>query len=875
MKQITIKGSIIVENSMIMEANLFDNLCDNLVKNGFFGKLLQPIFGGNDKKDAKKLSEYEQARQDMIKKFKDQREEEIKNEIEHKDKMKALQYRQTKMAELVQRKSEEAKKQMERKAAEQVADAEIKKLENTIKKIDVLSKMSGPATKAELEYLQTVAQEIGDRMPAQAQLANNVVGITAVAYDGVFDGDEKLTPEKLEEKIKENMTKKFGNDWENNPDINTPEFQSAIKSWKKTVDNNTDNSIDDMKKEIESNIKLLANNGIPIKSEEELNEQQSKLTELAKEVSDIELKRSDCQKKVEELETRMKDMDKAKEERAQKKSELEAAQKKIEALQGVNNDNIQDHRDKVIDAIGDVKISDYYTTEGEGDNASTELDEKKAKAFCDETGISIDEFKKLCDSSEKTSSLADVMKKEGNKEITDKICQKAVEHLQGQKQIVNDALTNITNEETTANTKYTELEEQLKTAKQDLTNAEGETPNMELAQTALGDDYTIPVTTEVVKKVQTSVKKDIERNNKFKEQLEKAKEAAIKSGEKMKDDTDMEKYINDHPDLKKELDKITPKSPALATDTESGQEYIEIPNPDKPGEKIKMYKPQSGDDPENIKRWDNLVAQKDAAIVPDENAVKKAKEDLDATPEDSADRDEKLSTYYKAKKQYDVDKRARDAARAKLSQDDIDKLDDADELKKWAEETDGEGKTKGADNIENVDDEGADDKSEVDDEQAKKDAENTQNELNDLETELKEKLSGEQIKKLKDGEDFDTKDLDDETKDAINNYKKAQKKLKEATDKNTGEAKQNPARIWKRKRNKSTGKMTKRYYYVGKDAERQRNNESIPAKEYQQKMNDFKKRKEAKSKNESNNDTRKIIFEKSKWNMTPLFGMKK
>ena len=53
----------------------------------------------------------------------------------------------------------------------------------------------------------------------------------------------------------------------------------------------------------------------------------------------------------------------------------------------------------------------------------------------------------------------------------------------------------------------------------------------------------------------------------------------------------------------------------------------------------------------------------------------------------------------------------------------------------------------------------------------------------------------------------------------------------------------NPARIWKRKKNQNTGKSTKRYYYQGKNAGRKENNESISAKEYKEKLENYKKKK--------------------------------
>ena len=108
--------------------------------------------------------------------------------------------------------------------------------------------------------------------------------------------------------------------------------------------------------------------------------------------------------------------------------------------------------------------------------------------------------------------------------------------------------------------------------------------------------------------------------------------------------------------------------------------------------------------------------------------------------------------------------------------------------------------------------------------------------------------------------------------------------------------KRNPARIWKKRKNKATGKSTKRYYYCGKNAKRKASGESISKKEYQEKLKKYKEAKAAEGKepktskekeanaggaepttdnNSITNLQRPIQYKKSPWTMTRLCESKK
>ena len=103
-------------------------------------------------------------------------------------------------------------------------------------------------------------------------------------------------------------------------------------------------------------------------------------------------------------------------------------------------------------------------------------------------------------------------------------------------------------------------------------------------------------------------------------------------------------------------------------------------------------------------------------------------------------------------------------------------------------------------------------------------------------------LSKEDIKKIDDAQ-YDT-DAEDDSDDAENDDELENDTKGEGDENNEDETKKpvNPKKVWRKRKNKRTGKMSKSYYYVGKDTERKNNNESITKDEYLKRVQKYRER---------------------------------
>ena len=290
---------------------------------------------------------------------------------------------------------------------------------------------------------------------------------------------------------------------------------------------------------------------------------------------------------------------------------------------------------------------------------------------------------------------------------------------------------------------------------------------------------------------------------------------------------------------KHELDSLSPDFKAIVKRDKDNKEYMEtnVPDPKNPNEKLKLYKPDknSPNYDEEMKNWDLALQAKlaDSELIPSERPEVNDPTDFEQV---------------KAQKQWDVNKRAKESAKQKLIDDYV--------------------KTQKEKGSKAKDDELANDALDLlDDKEFLKDAGEFED-VEDDDEELKN-IDGEDETTInKSKEDYDKKKEEyDEIKNDPNKSQEekdqAKKSLEDAEQKfkDTESKLSNPSKIWHRKKKKNGSGTTKRYYNKAGD--------SISTREYQEKVERFKSRKE------SFDDKRPIIFEKRAWVTTPLSKYKK
>ena len=307
--------------------------------------------------------------------------------------------------------------------------------------------------------------------------------------------------------------------------------------------------------------------------------------------------------------------------------------------------------------------------------------------------------------------------------------------------------------------------------------------------------------TNLIIKASAAVEHHKEENNRAIKEISNISTKAKKYREEHANDTAYDKAYNELSDEEKQkIDTITAK-PADAIKHDGDREYIEVDgegdDPDNPGEKRKkrLYKPDK-EDPDyddKIQAWDTAVSAKFATMPVGEKPVAKH------NPPDFED--------IKAMREWEANKKAKEAAKQDFIEKNKDKYKDpADALdvlsdKEWLQDQNTD-ELADDDDVENSDGEDVVDKKDQEQIDKEKQREDRIKELED------KKNNGEELSK-EEQEELDK--LKQEIEDEDN--------AKDDTEK------RNPARIWKKRKNKATGKSTKRYYYCGKNAKRKASGE--------------------------------------------------
>ena len=858
-------------------------------KNGFLGTVLSLIPGIGEKMEGKeKADAYTEAQTKWFETWKKRREDELKKDQDHLMNMKVTNYEILQQKKLNKHDAERKVKEFKQKqelAARKAVLAQLKREGNKIAAWTGL----GPSTPEFMAQIIQVSENLyEDATPAEQKIKDNILGVfVEISRDeqGNYISDPELVAQRMDELYgeKDFDGSPIKGSGKNNPMFDSPEFRSAYEAF-------VINRPKDESEFTNRMVKAIVNNP-DFRTNEELDEDKRVVEDRLAQMKEDEdrIKKLEDEKK--KIEANLK--------------KIEEKEKAADEARGIK-DNWNDATPKQIREKLKNEIADAMN------NASE--DEKSDSLFIKNTSIDDDGHPQTTYKLNPKSPLYKNLTALG-------ITQEDVDSWQGMdKKVIGKRLENITDESLT---KYRDdvirAQEVKIKASEDAQDAKKENearlneiapkdengnpikdengnPIGELAQAeatkkahddspeakqaiqitrrynpSIQNDGT-PITKDAMMRASAAVEHHKEENSRALKEISNISAKAKKYREEQANDTAYDKAYNELSDEEKQkIDTITAK-PVDAIKHDGDREYIEVDgeedDPDNPGEKRKkrLYKPDK-DDPDyddKLQAWDTAISAKFATMPVGEKPVAKH------NPPDFED--------IKAMREWEANKKAKEAAKQDFIEKNKDKYKDpADALdalsdKEWLQDQN--------------DDELADDD----------DAENLDGE------DVVDKKDQEQIDKEKQREDR-IKELEDKKNNGEELSKEEQEELdkmkQEIEDEDNAKddtEKRNPARIWKKRKNKATGKSTKRYYYCGKNAKRRANGESISKKEYQEKLKKYKeakasegqkpktsKEKEANAggaepttdNNSITNPQRPIQFKKSPWTMTRLCESKK
>ena len=852
-------------------------------KNGFLGTVLSLIPGIGEKMEGKeKADAYTEAQTKWFETWKKRREDELKKDQDHLMNMKVTNYEILQQKKLNKHDAERKVKEFKQKqelAARKAVLAQLKREGNKIAAWTGL----GPSTPEFMGQIIQVSERLyEDATPAEQKIKDNILGVLVEINrdeQGNYISNPELVAERMDELYgeKDSDGRPIKGSGKNNPMFDSPEFRSAYETF-------VTNRPKDESEFTNRMVKAIVNNP-DFRTNEELDEDKRVVEDRIAQMKEDE----DRIKKLED-----------------EKNKIEANLKKIEEKEKAAKE-AKEIKDNWKDATP-KQIREKLTNEIADAMANASKDEKSDSLFIQNTSVGDDGKSQTTIKLNPKSPLYKNLTALG-------LTQEDIDSWQGMdKKVISKHLENITDESLT---KYRDdvvkaqdvkiqagddaeeareennkrLKEITSTDKDENGNPIGELVQAEATKKAHDDspeakqaiqitrrynpsiqnDGT-PITKDAMMKASAAVEHHKEENSMALKEISNISAKAKKYREEHANDTAYDKAYDKLSDEEKQkIDTITAK-PVDAIKHDGDREYIEVDgeedDPDNPGEKRKkrLYKPDK-DDPDyddKLQAWDTAVSAKFATMPVGEKPVAKH------NPPDFED--------IKAMREWEANKKAKEAAKQDFIEKNKDKYKDpADALdalsdKEWLRDQNAD-ELADDDDVENSDGEDVVDKKDQEQIDKEKQREDRIKELED------KKNNGEELSK-EEQEELDK--LKQEIEDEDN--------AKDDTEK------RNPARIWKKRKNKSTGKSTKRYYYCGKNAKRKASGESISKKEYQEKLKKYKEAKAAEGKepkkskekeattggtesttdnNSITNPQRPIQFKKSPWTMTRLCESKK
>ena len=852
-------------------------------KNGFLGTVLSLIPGIGEKMEGKENADaYTEAQTKWFETWKKRREDELKKDQDHLMNMKVTNYEILQQKKLNKHDAERKVKEFKQKQELDARKAVLAQLKREGNKIAAWTGL-GPSTPEFMGQIIQVSERLyEDATPAEQKIKDNILGVfVEINRDeqGNYISDPELVAERMDELYgeKDSDGRPIKGSGKNNPMFDSPEFRSAYETF-------VTNRPKDESEFTNRMVKAIVNNP-DFRTNEELDEDRRVVEDRIAQMKEDE----DRIKKLEDEKKKI-------ENNLKKIEEKEKAAKEANEIKGNwNGATPEQIREKLTDEISDAMK-----------NASE--DEKSDSLFIQNTSVGDDGKSQTTIKFNPKSPLYKNLTALG-------LTQEDIDSWQGMdSEVISKRLEKITDESLT---KYRDdvvkaldmkiqagedaeaareennkrLEEITSTDKDENGNPIGELAQAEATKKAHDDSPVAkqaiqitkrynpsiqndgtPITKDAMMKASAAVEHHKEENNRAIKEISNISTKAKKYREEHANDTAYDKAYNELSDEEKQkIDTITAK-PADAIKHDGDREYIEVDgeedDPDNPGEKRKkrLYKPDKGDPDydDKIQAWDTAVSAKFATMPVGEKPVAKH------NPPDFED--------IKAMREWEANKKAKEAAKQDFIEKNKDKYKDpADALdvlsdKEWLQDQNTD-ELADDDDVENSDGEDVVDKKDQEQIDKEKQREDRIKELED------KKNNGEELSK-EEQEELDK--LKQEIEDEDN--------AKDDTEK------RNPARIWKKRKNKATGKSTKRYYYCGKNAKRKASGESISKKEYLEKLKKYKEAKAAEGKepkkskekeanaggaepttdnNSITNLQRPIQFKKSPWTMTRLCESKK
>lgn len=841
MKSITFNGNIIIESNAnrINEGKIWNS------KKSILGNLLSFIPGFGEKMSGKEdTDKYAESQKKWFNAWQDRRKRELEADANHMVEMKVHNYEILQQQKLNKHDAERKVKEFKQKQELDARKAVLKRLEQENKKITTWT--LGPSTPEYMAHIINATNKIyEDATPAEQKAKDNILGIlTEINYkDGKFLGSQDAVEARLDE-LYGDGTKGSGL---KNPVFDTPEWRDAWSDYTK----NRPKTEEEFTKSVAK--RIIGDKFF--KTDDELNEYRDKLEARLKEIENDDRTIKDLEDQKKQLEDNIKKLDeleqKAEDAKKMKKDWESTNPSEIRsATKGMIKDLVSNpKKDKDGNEIP-LTIND----ETEGVPAGTQKINPKHPAFkqLKALGLGDTDLNAVINNGEINEKTLDGKLKD----IDDKKFTEFRDNVVAQ---ADATINEYENAKTSHNDNKTQLEQvkkKLSTAESDKTTHDknaAEVNKIARQYTGKANDGT-PITIKDLRQASTAVENQKEENQKALKEVENMRQRAEKiRGELGNDKRFKAAYDKLSDEDRHKIDTVTAK-PVNVIHQDGDRSYMEVDgeedDPNNPGKKRKkrLYKPKE-DDPDyetKLKMWDTAVSAKYATM----KIGTKPELPENPTPEDLIEI-----------KQWEANKKAKEAAvqsflddkseikdklNVKSPEDALDYLAD----KEWLDDPEN------ADKTEFDDDEDANE-TDVEDKQETKDKKEKEDRIKELQAKI------------------DSGELSDEdkknTQDEINNLKK---QIEDADNAKDDSAKRNPSRIWKKKKNKTTGKSTKRYYYCGKNTKRREAGESISQKEYQEKM---KKYKEAKTNtNESlNNQQQPIQFKKSPWTTTRLSETKK
>lgn len=850
-------------------------------KNGFLGTVLSLIPGIGEKMEGKeKADAYTEAQTKWFETWKKRREDELKKDQDHLMNMKVTNYEILQQKKLNKHDAERKVKEFKQKQELDARKAVLAQLKREGNKIAAWTGL-GPSTPEFMGQIIQVSERLyEDATPAEQKIKDNILGVfVEINRDeqGNYISDPELVAERMDELYgeKDSDGRPIKGSGKNNPMFDSPEFRSAYETFVTNRPKDESGFTNHM-------VKAIVNNP-DFRTNEELDEDKRVVDDRIAQMKEDE----DRIKKLED-----------------EKNKIEANLKKIEEKEKAAKE-AKEIKDNWKDATP-KQIREKLTEEiaGAMNNAST--DEKSDSLFIKNTSTSDDGKSQTTYKLNPKSPLYKNLTALG-------LTQEDIDSWQGMdKEVISKRLEKITDESLTkyrddvvkaqdvkiqagddAEEAREENNKRLKeiTSKDENGNPIGELTQAEATKKAHDDspeakqaiqitrrynpsiqnDGT-PITKDAMMKASAAVEHHKEENSRALKEISNISAKAKKYREEHANDAAYDKAYDKLSDEEKQkIDTITAK-PVDAIKHDGDREYIEVDgeedDPDNPGEKRKkrLYKPDK-DDPDyddKLRAWDTAVSAKFATMPVGEKPVAKH------NPPDFED--------IKAMREWEANKKAKEAAKQDFIEKNKDKYKDpADALdalsdKEWLQDQNAD-ELADDDDVENSDGEDVVDKK-------------------DQEQIDKEKQREDRIKELEDKKN-NGEELSKEEQEELDNLKQ---EIEDEDNAKDDTEKRNPARIWKKRKNKSTGKSTKRYYYCGKNAKRKASGESISKKEYLEKLKKYKEAKAAEGKepktskekeanaggaepttdtNSLTNPQRPIQFKKSPWTMTRLCESKK